>query len=57
MSNKIIYLALIYGFSEQWRLKLLPEFITKLESIGASVFDPFFEMQMLIYWNQVGLTK
>ena len=42
MSNKIIYLASPYGFSEQWRLKLLPEFITKLESIGASVFEPFF---------------
>ena len=42
MSNKIIYLASPYGFSDQWRLKLLPEFITKLESMGARVWEPFF---------------
>ena len=41
MSNKTIYLASPYGFSEQWRLKLLPEFITKLESMGAIVWEPF----------------
>ena len=42
MSNKIIYLASPYGFSDQCRLKLLPEFITKLESMGARVWEPFF---------------
>ena len=41
MSNKTIYLASPYGFSEHWRLKLLPEFITKLEFMGARVWEPF----------------
>ena len=41
MSNKTLYLASPYGFSEHWSLKLLPEFITKLESMGASVWEPF----------------
>ena len=41
MLNKTIYLASPYGFSDQWRLKLLPEFITKLESLGAKVWEPF----------------
>ena len=26
---------------EHWSLKLLPEFITKLESMGARVWEPF----------------
>ena len=41
MSNKILYLASPYGFSEHWKLKLLPEFITKLELMGARVWEPF----------------
>ena len=41
MSNKKLYLASPYGFSPHWRTKLLPEFITKLESIGTSVLEPF----------------
>ena len=41
MPNKKIYLASPYGFAEQWRLRLLPEFITKLESMGAKVLEPF----------------
>ena len=41
MSNKTLYLASPYGFSEQWRLRLLPEFITKLQFIGANVWEPF----------------
>jgi len=41
MTNKTIYLASPYGFANQWRLKLLPEFINKLESIGATVLEPF----------------
>ena len=41
MSNKTLYLASPYGFSEHWKLKLLPEFITKLESMGARVWEPF----------------
>ena len=42
MCNKIIYLASPYGFADQWRLKLLPEFIAKLECMGARVWEPFF---------------
>ena len=41
MKNKIIYLASPYGFADQWRLRLLPEFINKLESMGATVWEPF----------------
>ena len=41
MSNKTLYLASPYGFSEHCRSKLLPEFITKLESMGANVWEPF----------------
>ena len=41
MNKKTIYLASPYGFSEQWRLKLLPEFVSKLEYMGARVLEPF----------------
>tara|TARA_Y100001968_G_C19370597_1_gene724952 strand:+ start:928 stop:1392 length:465 start_codon:yes stop_codon:yes gene_type:complete len=41
MLNKIVYLASSYGFSDQCRRKLLPEFTSKLESMGACVWEPF----------------
>ena len=41
MLNKTLYLASPYGFSDHWRSKLLPEFITKLESMGVRVWEPF----------------
>ena len=41
MQHKNIYLASPYGFAEQWRLNLLPEFIIKLQSMGANVWEPF----------------
>ncbi|MBW3041719.1 nucleoside 2-deoxyribosyltransferase [Prochlorococcus marinus] len=41
MVNKKLYLASPYGFSDHWRSKLLPEFITKLESMGVKVLEPF----------------
>ncbi len=41
MSNKILYLASPYGFSNHWKVKLLPEFVNKLESLGAFVLEPF----------------
>ncbi len=41
MSNKTLYLASPYGFSKHWSLKLLPDFITKLEVMGATVWEPF----------------
>ncbi len=41
MNKKTIYLASPYGFSEQCRLKLLPEFVSKLEYMGARVLEPF----------------
>ncbi len=41
MNKKTIYLASPYGFSEQWRVKLLPEFVSKLEYMGARVLEPF----------------
>ena len=41
MANKTIYLASPYGFSRQWRAKLLPEFICILEELGAEIWEPF----------------
>ena len=41
MSKKTLYLASPYGFSKHWSLKLLPEFISKLEFMGARVLEPF----------------
>ena len=41
MSKKTIYLASPYGFADQWRFNLLPEFVTKLESLGITVLEPF----------------
>ena len=41
MSNKTLYLASPYGFSKHWSSKLLPEFITQLEFMGVSVWEPF----------------
>ena len=41
MLTKTIYLASPYGFSDHWRIKLLPDFINILESMGADVFEPF----------------
>ena len=41
MNKKIIYLASPYGFSDQWRRKLLPDFVEALEQIGAEVWEPF----------------
>ena len=41
LPKKILYLASPYGFSEHWSLKLLPDFITKLESMGARIYEPF----------------
>tara|TARA_Y100001968_G_C19433876_1_gene758551 strand:- start:2295 stop:2759 length:465 start_codon:yes stop_codon:yes gene_type:complete len=41
MQVKTLYLASSYGFSDQSKRKLLPEFVNKLESIGARVLEPF----------------
>lgn len=41
MTRKKIYLASPYGFSKQWKKKLLPEFVSVLEGIGAEVWEPF----------------
>ena len=41
MPNKTLYLASPYGFSDHWKVKLLPEFITILESMGVTVLEPF----------------
>ena len=41
MHRKIIYLASPYGFVDQWKSLLLPEFVNKLEAMGARVLEPF----------------
>ena len=40
-SVRTIYLASPYGFSEQWKRLLLPEFIAALEALGLEVWEPF----------------
>ena len=39
-SARTIYLASPYGFSEQWKRLLLPEFIRALEDLGLEVWEP-----------------
>ena len=39
--KKIIYLASPYGFSKQSSERLLPEFVSILEALGAEVWEPF----------------
>ena len=41
MAARTIYLASPYGFSEQWKRLLLPEFILALENLGLEVWEPF----------------
>ena len=41
MTKKTIYLASPYGFSNQWKSRLLPEFVSSLEDLGAVVWEPF----------------
>ena len=41
MGTKTIYLASPYGFSEQWKRLLLPEFVAALEAFGLEVWEPF----------------
>ena len=41
MAPSTIYLASPYGFSEQWKRLLLPEFIAALEGLGLEVWEPF----------------
>ena len=39
--SKTIYLANPYGFSAQWKERLLPEIVGALESLGLEVWEPF----------------
>ncbi len=41
MKKKTIYLASPYGFSKQWKARLLPDFLSTLEELGAEVWEPF----------------
>ena len=49
--KKTIYLASPYGFSVQWKEKLLPDFVAALEALGAEVWEPFTRN------NQVDFSK
>ena len=39
--KKTLYLASPYGFSTQWKERLLPQFVSALEALGAEVWEPF----------------
>ncbi len=41
MTKKTLYLATPYGFSKQWKEKLLPELVETIEALGAEVWEPF----------------
>jgi len=41
MKSKTLYLASPYGFSAQWRKRLLSDFVDLLEDLGAEVWEPF----------------
>ena len=41
VARKRIYLASPYGFSAQQKERLLPEFVARLEALGAEVWEPF----------------
>ena len=41
MTKKTVYLASPYGFSNQWKERLLPDFVSTLENLGAVVWEPF----------------
>ena len=46
-----IYLASPYGFSPQWKSRLLPDFVSALEALGLEVWEPFARN------NQVDFSK
>ena len=52
-NKKIIYLASPYGFSNQWRERLLPEFILSLEALGLEVWEPF-DRNLQVDFSQSG---
>ena len=39
--TRTIYLASPYGFSDQWKRLLLPEFVRALEALNLEVWEPF----------------
>ena len=41
MTKKTIYLASPYGFSKQWKERLLPDFVSTLQELGAEIWEPF----------------
>jgi len=41
VQKKKIYLASPYGFSKQWKEKLLPDFVKELSELGFEVWEPF----------------
>jgi len=53
MMAKTIYLASPYGFSAQQRQTLLPVFVRTLESMGAEVWEPF-QNSDLVDFSQPG---
>ena len=41
MRRPIVYLASPYGFSEQWKHRLLPEVVSAVEALNVDVWEPF----------------
>ena len=47
--KKTIYLASPYGFSKQWKARLIPDFLFTLEELGAEVWEPFHRNSQVDY--------
>ena len=50
--SKQVYLANPYGFSPEWKNKLLPPIIKALEDLGLEVWEPFSRGDQLDYKSE-----
>ena len=50
--SKQVYLANPYGFSPEWKNKLLPPIIKTLEDLGLEVWEPFSRGDQLDYKSE-----
>ena len=50
--KETVYLANPYGFSKQQNEKLLPEIISKIESLGYEVYEPFRRNSQIDFANK-----
>ena len=49
----MIYLASPYGFSNQWKPRILPKFVSALEGVGAEAQEPL-QLNIQVEYSQSG---